>query len=253
MTLSQTSGQNSATVTVSVDPSKLPQGVYNATIIITAANNQSATIPVTFNVGPVGVTVQNVGNAASFTYGTVAPGSYAVAFGLNLAGNVVTAAFNGVQATIVYKSATQINMLVPTTLTQNIADVIVTVDGMQSNPFRVTLANNPGIFSNGIVNFADGQINVASDPVMRGGFLTIYLTGLILPLTGPVTVNMGSQTNLMPSFAGAQGTFSGLDQVNVSVPMTLQPATQNPVPLTVCIPGPTATPVCSNPINVYIQ
>jgi uncharacterized protein (TIGR03437 family) len=250
LTITPTSGQNTGAIMVTASPATLGQGTYSATITITAGS-QSLQIPVTFNVGPVGVTVLNVGNAASFQYGTVAPGSYAVIFGMNLLGNVTTVAFNGVGATIVYKSATQINVLVPTNLTNTTASVVVTADGMVSNPFRVTLANFPGIFSNGVVNVSDGQSNVQSDPVTRGNFLSIYLTGLIMPLTGPVTVNIGSQMNLMPSFAGVQGTFSGLDQVNVMVPLSLPPS-PNPVPLTVCIPGGTGQ-VCSNPISVYIQ
>ena len=70
--------------------------------------------------------------------------------------------------------------------------------------------------------------------------------------TGQVTVNIGSQTNLIPAFAGAQGTFPALDQINILVPAIL-PATPNPVPLTVCIPGPDGQPVCSNAVNLYIR
>jgi uncharacterized protein (TIGR03437 family) len=253
LTVTPTSGQNAGTITVNASPAMLPQGTYNATINITGGNNQSAQIPVTFNVGPVGVTIQAVGNAASFQYGTVALGSYAVIFGLNLMSStppVVT--FNGVSATVVYSSATQINVLVPTNLTNTISDVIVNAGGgMISSPFRISIGNAPGIFSNGLVNVADSQVNTAADPVVRGQFLTIYMTGLTLPLSGAVTVNIGSQTNLMPSYAGAQGTFSGLEQVNVTVPLAL-PATPNPVPVQVCVAG-GAAPVCSNSVNVYIQ
>ena len=251
LTVTPTSGQNTATLQVTASPATLPQGTYSATITVTAGS-QSVAVPVTFNVGPVGVTIQSVGNAASYQTGTVAPGSYVVIFGQNLLGTTsTTVTFNGVGGTIIYKSATQINVLVPTNLTNIQASVVVTADGMASNPYRVTLANDPGIFSNGIVNLADGQVNVQTDPVVRGNFVVVYLTGLVIPLTGPVTVNIGSQTNLIPSFAGPQGTFPGLNQVNITVPAGL-PASPNPVPLTVCIPG-TGAPVCSNPVNLYIQ
>jgi len=251
LTVTPTSGQNSAVLQVTASPATLAPGTYTATITLTAGN-QTQSVPVTFNVGPVGVTIQNVGNAASFQYGTVAPGSYAVIFGLNLLGvNSTTVTFNAVPATIVYSSATQINVLVPSNLTNVFASVVVTADGMASNPFRVTLANFPGIFSNGIVNGSDGRSNSQTDPIARGNFVAVYLTGLILPLTGPVTVNIGSQTNQMPSFAGAQGTFPGLDQVNVTVPLALS-ATPNPVPLTVCV-GTGTQQACSNAVNLYIQ
>ena len=81
----------------------------------------------------------------SFLYGTVAPNSYAVLFGLNLLGQtppVVT--FNSLPATIVYNSATQINLIVPAQLTGTMqsAMVSVMVDGNVSNPFTVNLAAN---------------------------------------------------------------------------------------------------------------
>jgi uncharacterized protein (TIGR03437 family) len=247
LTVSPTTGQNSTNVTITASPAALAQGTYTATIAVTAGS-QTAQIPVTFNVGPVGTTIQNVGNAASFQYGTVAPGSYAVIFGVNLQGvSTTTVTFNGVPATVVYTSPGQINVIVPTNITNTVASVVVTADGNPSNPFRVTLANAPGIFSNGILNFADGQTNTASDPVTRGNFVIVYLTGLVIPLTGPVTVNIGSQTGLMPSYAGPQGTYPSENQVNVTVPLSL-PASPNPVPLTVCVGS-----VCSNAVNVYIQ
>ena len=67
------------------NPAMLQPGTYTATLTVSAGSvRHRDVVPVTFTVGPLGVTVQNVGNAASFQYGTVAPGSYAVLFGLNL-------------------------------------------------------------------------------------------------------------------------------------------------------------------------
>jgi uncharacterized protein (TIGR03437 family) len=251
LTVSPLIGQNSNIITVTANPAALAQGAYSATITVTAGS-QSVQVPVTFNVGPVGTTIQNVGNAASFQYGSVAPGSYAVIFGVNLTGKSTTVVtFNGVAATIVFASASQINVIVPSNLTNTVASVVVTADGFPSNSFRVNLGNAPGIFSNGILNFADGQTNVATDPVVRGNFAIVYLTGLVMPLTGPVTVNIGGLTGLMPSYAGPQGTYPSESQVNISIPLSL-PASPNPVPLQVCV-GPTGAQVCSNSVNLYIQ
>jgi uncharacterized protein (TIGR03437 family) len=257
LTLTPTSAQNFANFQVYADPATLQPGTYAATINVSASAGCvvcSAAVPVTFVVGPPGVTIQNVGNAASFQYGTVAPGSYAVLFGQNLSGTNVGVTFNQIAATIVFSSATQINLIVPASLgAQVAADVLVTVDGKISNSFRVTLAlNSPGIFSNGIVNFDGGGGNTSADPVARGSFAIVYLTGLSIPVTGQVTVNIGSETNLIPAYAGAQGTLPALDQFNVVVPATL-PASPNPIPLTVCIPGPTGQQVCSNAVNLYIK
>ncbi|MGD1069013.1 MAG: hypothetical protein ABSB15_02650 [Bryobacteraceae bacterium] len=236
---------------VVANPSQLAQGTYTATLTISAGNYGTASIPVTFTVGPVGVTIQNVGNAASYQYGTVAPGSYAVIFGLNLAGASVT--FNSLPATIIYNSASQINLIVPAQLGQMQGAIVsASVNGMLSNPFQVTLvANAPGIFTPGIVNLSNATINGAGQPASRGSNISVYLTGLSIPLTGQVTVNIGSQSNLIPLYAGAQPTYPALDQVNVTVPASL-PATGT-VPLQVCIPGTTGQPVCSNTVSLYVQ
>jgi uncharacterized protein (TIGR03437 family) len=257
LTVTPASAQNFANLRVDADPAALQPGTYTATVNVNATGSCvvcAAAVPVTFTVGAPGVTIQNVGNAASFQYGTVAPGSYAVLFGQNLSGTSVGVTFNQIAATIVFSSATQINLIVPAALAaQAAADVVVTVDGKLSNSFRVGLAlNSPGIFSNGIVNFADGAGNSSADPVARGSFAIVYLTGLSIPVTGQVTVNIGSQTNLIPAYAGVQGTFAALDQVNIVVPSIL-PAAPNPVPLAVCIPGPTGQPVCSNAVNLYVR
>jgi uncharacterized protein (TIGR03437 family) len=259
LSVTPASGQNNASLQIYADPGMLQPGTYTATVTINAGSVGTANVPVTFAVGQPGVTILNVGNAASFQYGTVAPGSYAVLFGANLgsasagvSGLGVT--FNGLPAQVVFGNATQINLLVPTQLgTQALADVVATVDGKVSNSFRVNLAlNAPGIFSNGVVNFDDNVINGVSAPVKRGTYIVIYLTGLTIPLTGDLTVNIGNQLNLEPAYKGPQGTYPGLDQVNIVVPASLA-ATPNPVPLTICIPGPAGAPVCSNSVNLYIK
>ena len=254
LSVTPSSGSNNATLQVIASPMTLAAGTYNATVTVSAGSYGGGTIPVTFVVGPPGVTIQNVGNAASFTYGTVAPGSYAVLYGLNLLNASVT--FNSLPATIVYNSATQLNLIVPSALgTQTNAAVVATVGTNVSNSFKVALAlNGPGIFNPGIVN-ADGSINSAAHPAPRGNFASIYLTGFSIiggMTTGTVTVNFGTLMNQPTLFAGAQPTLPALDQVNVTVPsaLTLSP---NPVQVQVCIPGSLGAPVCSNQVPLYIQ
>jgi uncharacterized protein (TIGR03437 family) len=254
LSLSPSSAINNVTIQAIADPTNLPQGTYTATIKVDAGAFGSATVPVTFTVGAVGVVIQNVGNAASFQFGTVAPGSYAVLFGLNMAGTNVSVTLNSLPATIIYKSATQINFIVPNNLgAPQFANVVVTVDGQASGPFRVnSVANAPGIFTPGIVNFADGSINDAAHPAARGAFIIVFFTGLAIPVApGTITVNIGSQTNLIPAFAGPQG-LPALDQVNITVPSSLPPGT-SPVPIQVCAPGSTGQQTCSNQVNLYIQ
>jgi len=248
------SGVNNGVLQVIADPANLQPGTYKASVVVNGGSYGSATVPVTFTVGAAGVTITNVGNAASFQYGTVAPGSYAVVYGLNLAGKDVSVTFNGLPASIVYDSSSQINLIVPAALGgQQGAAVIARVDGSAGNTFTVKLnPNMPGIFNPGIVNFADGTVNSADHPAKRGDFVSVYLTGLAVPVSNQVTVNIDGQMNLVPSFAGAQPILPALDQVNITVPLSL-PATPNPVSLRVCVPGDAGQPICSNQVNLFIR
>jgi uncharacterized protein (TIGR03437 family) len=246
LTVSPTTGSNSVTTQVIANPMSLQPGTYTATVNFSAAPYGTASVPVTFNVSQVGVTIQNVGNAASFQYGTVAPGSYAVIFGMNLAGSNLSVTFNGIAAIITYADAGQINVIVPASLSgQAAASVLVSAGGNTSNSFRVSLANNsPGIFNPGIINVADSTVNGALHPAVRGTYISIYMTGLATPVSG-VTVNIGTLTGLNPQYAGSS--YQGFDQINILVPtgLTVPP---NSVPVQVCVQS-----ACSNQVSLYIQ
>ena len=251
LSVNPSSGQNSKTLQLTADPLVLQPGAYSAILAINAGTYGVFNVTVNFTVGQPGITIQNVLNAASGA-SPIVPGSYTALYGLDLAGQNVSVTFGGIPATIVFVSSSQMDLIVPASLSTALADVIVTVDGKTSNRFTVTTAlNQPGIFNPGIVN-ADGSVNSSISPVARGSFVAIYLTGLTVPLTGPLTVNIGGATNLTPIYAGAQGTLPALDQVNVTVPASL-PATPSPVPVTICIPGQAGQPVCSNAVNLYIK
>ncbi|MEP6714577.1 MAG: hypothetical protein ABJC09_03325 [Terriglobia bacterium] len=250
----QVTGQNGVSLQVFADPSTLQPGTYTATITLNGGAYGTFTAPVTFTVGPPGVTVANVLNAASGT-SPIAPGSYAALYGTNLGGQNVSVTFNGLNAQVIFASATQINLIVPAALAgASAADVVVRVDGKVSNSFKATLAlNAPGIFNPGIENGdASASVNSSTNPAANGSFVAVYLTGLASPVTGQVTVNIGNQLNLIPLYAGAQPTLTALDQVNVTIPTALA-GTPNPVSLTICIPGPAGQPVCSNAVNLYIK
>lgn len=259
LTVTPTSGVNSTTLTVTASPATLQSGTYSATLNINAGAAGQIAVPVSFVVGPQGVTIQSVVSAATFQTGQpIAPGSYAAIFGLNLSGTNVGVTFNGLAGKVAYvspPSATypQINVILPNLGIQTNASVLATVDGKTSDPFVIKLApNTPGIFSTGIVN-SNGGPNTATTPARRGDFISIYMTGLQDPLSGPVTVNIGTTaagTGLIPLYAGIQGTFPGLDQVNVVIPAGL--TVTGAQPLNVCVVDFTGN-VCSNQVNVYVQ
>jgi uncharacterized protein (TIGR03437 family) len=256
LTVSPTSGVNSTTIIVTANPGSLQPGTFNATITVDAGAAGQAAIPVTFNVGPQGVTIQGVVSAASFQPGApISSGSIVAIFGLNLGGTNVSVTFNG-QPTpkIYYDGATQINAVAPNLGVQNIVSVVVTVDGNLSDPFPVPVStNSPAIFNPGIAN-ANTSTNSSSNPAKLGETVAIYMSGLADPLTGPVTVNIGSSaagTGLVPTYAGLQGTYPGMNQVNVTIPPGLT-FTGNSQPVKVCVTDFTGNN-CSLPINLYLQ
>jgi len=249
------------TLNVTVNPAQLQPGTYTATISLDAGVGGSVSIPVTFAVGQVGVTIQAIVSSATFQGGKVAPGSYLSLFGADLAGTNVGVTFNGLAGTVIPipapYNATQINVIAPPSLSgQNSANVVATVDGKVSNTVNVGLTPNvPGIFTPGILN-SDSTINSASNPAARGTFVQIYMTGLANPPTGPIVVTMGSQQNIVPTYAGAPyaagSSLAGLDQVNVTVPAGLT-LTGNSTQAAVCIQQILTAALCSNSVTLYLK
>jgi len=243
----------------SANPAALPtQGAYQATVTINAGSAGTVAIPVTFNVGPAGATIQAVVNAANSAAGPITSGSFAAIYGLNLAPKTTaapTVTFAGANATVVYDSATQINVLVPATLgSAATAGVVATIDGVASNTFTVNLAANaPAVFNPGILN-QNNSVNLASAPASLNDEIQIFLTGLSTTATPPVTVNIGSLslTGSQIIYAGAVPSVPGLEQVNVQVPTTLT-FTGGSAPLSICVPGANGQPTCSAPVPLYLH
>ena len=258
LTVTPSSGQATAqagsNLQVFADPSALQPGIYLATINVDGGTYGKFATPVTFNVAAPGVTIQNVLNAAS-GLSPVAPGSYTALYGLNMGGQSVGVTFNGFPATLIYQSATQINLIVPAALgAAPAADVVVKVDGKTSNSFKVNLVPNaPGIFTPGIIN-SDGSVNTVSSPAKLGSYVAVYFTGLMVPVPDQTTVrvNIGNQLNLVPLYAGAQPTLPALDQVNVIIPQSLTPVGGTAL-LSICVQAPGLSAACSNQVNLYVQ
>jgi len=259
LSIAPTSGTDNTTLTFTANTDRLIAGVYQATVTINAGSAGTVVVPVTFTMtaGPT-PTIQGIVSAASFQPPPIGTGSFAAIFGLNLAPKTsapVTVTFAGSSATVVYDSATQINVLVPAALgSAASAGVIATVDGVASNTFSVNLAANaPAVFNPGILN-QDNSVNSASAPASRGDTVQIFLTGLSTAVTVPVTVNIGSQsiTGGPNFYVGAVASIPGLEQVNVQVPAALT-FTGNSAPLTICVPGTGTQPVCSAAVNLYLK
>jgi uncharacterized protein (TIGR03437 family) len=238
LTLYTPTNENSATISVGAQAQSLSAGTYQANVVINAGNAGSATIPVTLTVQPApqvtppasAVTVTSVVNAATFADTPLVAGSLATVMGSNLSGANVSAAFNGAAATLLYTSATQINLQVPAGLgSDTAANLVVTVNGVSSAPVTVQLAPAwPAIFAHGVLN-QDNQVNSASEPAPSGSILQIFATGIPAGIT--VTAQIGSQAGLTPLYFGPAPSLPGVQQVNVAVPTGLTPQTTQ---LTLC-------------------
>jgi uncharacterized protein (TIGR03437 family) len=174
------------------------------------------------------------------------------------------------QAPLLYVSSTEVDYQIPGTVALGQATVTVTAaDGtMSSGPVNVVPVA-PGLFavnSAGLsASFADcvtsdgGQTTVLTSQVVNGALVAVPLnlkacqetvlelwsTGLdeVDPSTVQVTIGGTGATVL---YAGPEGVYPGVDQVNVVIPQSL--AGGGSVPIVVSAGG-----VTSNTVNVTLQ
>ena len=222
-----------------------------------------------------------VANAASYASGAVAPGEivslYGTALGPAAGANLeltnpvlvsnalagVHVLFDGVPAPITYASGGQVNAVVPYGVAgQSTTTLQVEYLGAVTAPVSLQVAAAaPGLFTanalgtgpGAILNNVDYSLNTAANPVARGGYVDIYLTGAGattpasmdgLLVTAPypmlpanaVTVTMGGVPCPTIAYAGAAPyLISGLTQITVQVPEAVTPGPS--VPLAVAIGG----------------
>ena len=175
-------------------------------------------------------------------------------------------------APLVYVSSGQVNFLVPSTVPTGSATVVITSgDGARSVATVQIAPIAPGVFTlnaSGLV--AAVAIRVAADntqtpeqvysinsagaivaaPISLGSatdtiVLAIFGTGLQAAGTGGVQVSVGGQP-VPVSYAGVQGTYPGLDQVNVTLPKSLAGKGSVTIQLT-------AGGIAANATNLTIQ
>jgi uncharacterized protein (TIGR03437 family) len=243
----QNPGANHTTLRLDGNPITLAAGTYKATLTVDAGAAGKSTVAVTMVVPPPVVTVTSVVNAATFQPGPVVAGSIATILGTSLSGKVVTATFDGVQGTILFNNATQINLTVPASIAaKSSAQLVVTADGISSTPLTVSLASvAPGIF--GTLN-QDNSVNSATSPTSAGQIVQIFATGLISATSSGYLVGFGSLSQT-PVYQGAMP--NGLQQVNVMVPPGLNPG---PVTMYVCATGTVPVQViCSPGVNLFTK
>jgi uncharacterized protein (TIGR03437 family) len=187
--------------------------------------------------------------SATNGYPVVAPGSYSAIYGSGLTDRTATAglpypatlagvsltvtdsAGHAMPASLVYVSPAQINFVLPDGLAEGSAHVVLqSGTGARDLGFAELRSVAPGLFSlNGsgsgagavVALDADGHqvgfpVDVSQGPV----YISLYGTGIRGAALSDVQVSIGD--NSVPvMYAGAQGTFPGLDQVNVRLPVSL--------------------------------
>lgn len=161
----------------------------------------------------------------------------------------------------------QVNFLVPSDMASGPATVIVTAqDGTVSQGSTNIVPVSPGMFElnssglaaafvfdattntlSNVYQVSGGQIvpNPISLPASDNVFLELFGTGLRAAGQSNVSVVIGT-TNVTVSYAGAQGSYEGLDQVNVALPSSLAGSGDVVVQLT-------ANGIAANPVHVTIQ
>ncbi len=218
-------------------------------------------------------------NAADFKVGPLAVDSIAAAFGANLASRIEVAqsvplplgladtmlTVNGIPAPLFFVSPTQINFVVPAGVDPGAATIIV------SNPTGNYALGNiqvvaaaPAIFTANASGTGDAAAQATVDGVNfqqppfdvvvngRPNILVLYGTGVRrVPAANPndgngvaesVTVTIdGKPATVL--YAGAQGSFTGLDQLNIEFPTALAGQGTRRVEVVVTVGGVTANRV----------
>jgi uncharacterized protein (TIGR03437 family) len=235
--------------------------------------------------GPPVISLNGTVNGASFVT-PVSAGSIAAVFGSNLAIGQASSlvdpllmtlaqssiAIGGQGAPLFFAMAGQVNLQIPWELAgQTLTTVIATVNGVASNTESAPMATfAPGIFTMNNSGSGQGAVLVAptaqlagpAGPVSRGGYISVFCTGLgpvsNQPATGAAspsnplartlttpTVTVGGVAAIV-SYSGLAPTLIGVYQVNAMVPSGVVPGNA----VTVVIGMGTAM---SNTVTIAVQ
>ena len=219
-------------------------------------------------------------NAADYRAGTVAADSIAAVFGVSLAvrtqfattlplpkelaGTVVK--INGLAAQLLFVSSTQINFIVPPEVGPGRASIVVCNPTGSYAVGSVQIAEAaPALFTVNAAGTGDAAAVATPDGVMwqaapfdvvinnRPNNLVLYGTGLrragagLQSLSDIVTVSIDGQAARV-LYAGAQGTYSGLDQINVELPQSLAGKGERRVSVVLSVNG-----IAANQVTVQVR
>ena len=215
---------------------------------------QLVVIPVTSTNAQAVVTA----NGASFDPAQVARDSSVAAFGTMLSNSVASAPtanlpfdldgvrviVSGVAARLIYVSPGQVNFILPAIIANSdTASVKIINNGIRSSGTAKVVTAAPGIFLATAMGQAaalcgevlDMQFVVTEQPCSASTetqtrFLSLFGTGW--RGGGATTTVMLGEETLTPIFAGAQGFYAGLDQINVAIPASAMGKGMLPIKVT---------------------
>ena len=136
---------------------------------------------------------------------------------------------SGVAARLFYVSPGQVNFVIPAIIANSdTASIKIINNGVRSSGTAKVVTAAPGIFATGSAQavaacgevldlqfvFSEQPCSASTETQTR--YLIIFGTGW-RGAGAATTVMLGDET-LTPVFAGAQGAFTGLDQINVAIP-----------------------------------
>ena len=242
-----------------------------------AAPTKSAAATIVSAANPNGTAVAS--GSLAIAYGTDlaqgTPGATSLPLPTSFGGTSVTlvdAAGKQWQAPLIYVSPGQVNFEIPAGAAAGSAQfTIASGDGTNSTGAAQIASVAPGVFVLNTSNLvaataarygADGSVTqlsvyavdgsgaVVANPVSLGAssdqvYLTIYGTGLQAAGTSDVTVSVNG-VNAPVAYAGPQGSYAGLDQVNVLLPRSLAGAGNVTIQLT-------ANGIAANPVQLTIM
>jgi len=225
----------------------------SGTYSINVVNPQAAlsgTLSFTVGTPAPAFAAAGVVNAASYASGSVAPGEIVTVFGSNFgtAGNT-SVTFDGVTATIVYVTPTQLAATVPYSVSDaQKTTMIIASNGVSSTPVSLNVTDAvPAIFTSDASGTGqaaalnqDNTVNGPTHPAPAGSVVALYgtgggaLTADALPLLKlPVTATVGGLPATVYYAGIAPGLVEGAMQVNVQIPDGVTPGPVVPVAITV--------------------
>ncbi|MCI0336089.1 MAG: hypothetical protein L0226_00790 [Acidobacteria bacterium] len=189
-------------------------------------------------------------SAANYSPDALAPESIATAFGTNLATSLMIAdstplptnlagtsvRVNGVLAPLFFVAPTQVNFLIPSgTLTGSAVIEILSGGGALSRGTMSLLTAAPSLFTSnaegtgapaaiatkdGVRFVAVGNSDGTPNALDAGDYLVLFGTGFRKAPKGTVKITIGGVVAPV-LYAGAQGGYAGLDQINTQLPAAI--------------------------------